>query len=444
MTNSKLTDKKMCTMLFLLCWFVYFTSYLGRLNYSSVMSSMIEDRILTFSQAGTISMIYFFAYGIGQLCNGILGDKLKPQKMIFTGLFFSAAMNFLMGAVRVFPLMTVLWGINGYAQSMIWPPIIRIFAEKYSSEKKLKYSVDIASSMAVGTLMSYFLSACAMQLFTWHAAFYLAAGILAAAAVIWIIGYGKIDRFVKTGKQPSAETQENTEKNTQKNTQENTQKNAQKNTQESTRKNAQKNARAKVRKASFLPLLLSSGLLGVVLPAVIHGILKDGVTQWVPTYIYDRFDVTASFSVIVTMLLPLVNLTGAYMARFAGRKHPDEEIRISSYFFGFAAAALVCLLFLGKYHVLLTAVLFAVITASMMAVNTLYVNLIPLHFEKYGRVSTVSGFLNAAAYLGSALSSFTIGVMVERAGWTVTMAGWIVITGAAFCACIVMRKRKFG
>lgn len=136
MNKNKLVDKKMGNFLFFLCWGVYFASYIGRLNYSSVMSSIIGEGILSFSQAGSISMVYFFAYGIGQLCNGILGDRLKPQSMIFFGLFCSGLSNLLMGCVGSFPAMAVLWGINGYMQSMIWPPIIRIFAEKYTEEKR--------------------------------------------------------------------------------------------------------------------------------------------------------------------------------------------------------------------------------------------------------------------------------------------------------------------
>ena len=422
MMKNKLIDRKMGRALFLLCWLVYFTSYLGRLNYSSVMSSITEEKILTFSQAGTISMVYFFAYGIGQLCNGILGDKLKPQNMIFMGLLCSGIANLLMGMVKAFPVMAVLWGINGYMQSMIWPPIIRIFAEKYTDEKKRKYSVDIASSMAVGTLMSYFLSACAMHFFSWHAAFYLAAGILTIVAVVWIAGYVKVEEFQKKSSEYQTERQERTG---------------------AVLKEKETALRGNEYKEPFVPLLLSSGLLGIVLPVMIHGILKDGVTQWVPTYIYDCFDVTASFSVIVTMFLPLINLTGAYMARFAGKKNPEKEVRTSAYFFGIAVTALVCLLVFGRYQVFLAVILFAVITASMMAVNTLYVNMIPLHFESQGRVSTVSGFLNSVAYLGSALSTFTIGVMVEKAGWIVTMAGWIGITGVGFLVCVFMRNKKF-
>ena len=411
---KRVLDGKKATVLFLLCWVAYFSSYLGRLNYSSAMSSIMDDGVLTLSQAGLISMIYFFAYGGGQFCNGILGDKLKPELMIFAGLFLSGSANLLMGMVSVFPVMAVLWGINGYTQSMIWPPVIRIFAEKFTYERKRKYSVDITSSMAVGTLMSYFLSACALKLFQWHAVFYLAAGILLCISVVWIVGYRSI-------------TQENGETEFY---------------EKEAGKPARKIAMAGGRQ-SFGALLVRSGLIAIVFPVMIHGILKDGITQWVPTYIYNSFDVSASFSVIITMILPLINLSGAYLARFSSKRHPDQEVRTSALFFGVATAALVGLYLFGSKQIVVTALLFAVITASMMAVNTLYVNMIPLHFEASGRVSTVSGFLNSVAYLGSAISTFTIGVMVEKAGWAATIASWTVITGAAFAVCIWLKKKKF-
>ena len=411
---KRVLDGKKATVLFLLCWVAYFSSYLGRLNYSSAMSSIMDDGVLTLSQAGLISMIYFFAYGGGQFCNGILGDKLEPEMMIFAGLFLSGIANLLMGMVSVFPVMAVLWGINGYTQSMIWPPVIRIFAEKFTYERKRKYSVDITSSMAVGTLMSYFLSACALKLFQWHAVFYLVAGILLCISVVWIVGYRSI-------------TQENGETEFY---------------EKEAGKPARKIAMAGGRQ-SFGALLVRSGLIAIVFPVMIHGILKDGITQWVPTCIYNSFDVSASFSVIITMILPLINLSGAYLARFSSKRHPDQEVRTSALFFGVATAALVGLYLFGSKQIVVTALLFAVITASMMAVNTLYVNMIPLHFEASGRVSTVSGFLNSVAYLGSAISTFTIGVMVEKAGWAATIASWTVITGAAFAVCIWLKKKKF-
>ena len=85
-------------------------------------------------------------------------------------------------------------------------------------------------------------------------------------------------------------------------------------------------------------------------------------------------------------------------------------------------------------------VLFAMTTASMMGVNTIFVNFFPLRYEAIGKVSTVSGFMNGMAYVGTAVSTFTIGVLVERKGWNVTIGSWIVMTFLALVVCMLGKK----
>lgn len=149
---NRICDGHMQAFLFWICWLVYFASYIGRLNYSSAMPAMIGDSVLTASQAGFISMAYFFAYGAGQFLNGMLADRLCPGRMIFTGLFAAGLLNLIMGFLSDFGLMAFFWCINGYAQAMIWPPIMRIFAQVMTKEKRERYCVHITSTMAVNTL----------------------------------------------------------------------------------------------------------------------------------------------------------------------------------------------------------------------------------------------------------------------------------------------------
>ncbi|MCI8294597.1 MAG: MFS transporter [Lachnospiraceae bacterium] len=424
----KITDDRTARVLFLLCWSAYFTSYIGRLNYSSAMTAMIQEQILTKSQAGFISMVYFFAYGIGQLCNGLLGDRIHPGRMIFTGLSLAAVMNLLMGFTGNFFLMSVIWGINGYAQAMIWPPIIRIFAEMLEKEKKMRYCVDIVSSQVVGTLASYLIAAAVMWLFGWKAVFAAAALCLAVMAAAWMAGFKRVE---KGGGKAHVEAQAPASS-------------AQTQTAVPSTDSRSASAGNTAPDHSFSHLLLHCGLLAVLFPVVIHGMLKDGVTTWVPTYITETFMTSPSFSILVTTVLPVINLTGAYAARTVYKKCREHEVKAAALFFTVATAAL-CGLWVGRgVSILLTVLLFALTTASMMAVNTLFVNMLPLRFERLGRVSTVSGFLNSAAYLGTAVSTFTIGIMVERMGWDVTIGSWVLLTGGALVVCILFRKREIG
>ena len=98
-------------------------------------------------------------------------------------------------------------------------------------------------------------------------------------------------------------------------------------------------------------------------------------------------------------------------------------------------------IWIGKdTSMILTIVLFAMTTASMMGVNTIFVNFFPLRYEAIGKVSTVSGFMNGMAYVGTAVSTFTIGVLVEQKGWNVTIGSWVVMTFLALVVCMLGRK----
>ena len=196
-----------------------------------------------------------------------------------------------------------------------------------------------------------------------------------------------------------------------------------------------------IEKIIFSDLLMHTGLLTVIIPVVVHGILKDGVTTWVPTFITENFLMSPSYSILITTVLPIINLTGAYAARYVFKKCGEREVMASVVFFGIAETALTGIWFVKNGSIVLTVIFFAVITASMMAVNTLFVNMLALRFENVGRVSTVSGFLNSMAYLGTAISTFTIGVMVEKLGWNLTIGSWVAVTFVALLLCIVYKNR---
>ena len=400
---GKIKNSSTAFFLFLLCWIAYFTAYIGRLNYSSAMSDMIQTGILTQSHAGFISMLYFFSYGFGQLLNGILGDWLPPQKMIFTGLFLAAVMNFLMPLISLYPFMASVCGINCYSQAMIWPPIIRIFSEMLDSRRKLKYSIDIVSSQASGTLASYLLSAIILHLSGWKSVFTVASILLFIVALVWKVGFSAVCRQTDiVGKNISDFSVSE--------------------------------------KSPFLGLIRTSGIFLLLFPIMIHGMLKDGVTTWVPTYISENFLTSPSFSVLITILLPIFNLAGAYLARYVYIKYQKNETLAAAVFFGISTLSLTLLWMLGHISIFLTTVLFALTTTSMMAVNTLYVSIYPLRYEKQGRVATISGFLNAVAYMGTAISTLGIGILAEHTNWSITVGLWVLFTAGAFFNCVFCRN----
>ena len=62
---------------------------------SAIAPQMIENGIFTTEVVGKMSSVFFITYAIGQLFNGILGDKIKAHNLIGVGLVFSGISHFL-------------------------------------------------------------------------------------------------------------------------------------------------------------------------------------------------------------------------------------------------------------------------------------------------------------------------------------------------------------
>ena len=58
-------------LLLLICWLVYACSYIGKLGYSANIVNIEKDFNVTHAMAGMASTFFFFAYGVGQIINGI-------------------------------------------------------------------------------------------------------------------------------------------------------------------------------------------------------------------------------------------------------------------------------------------------------------------------------------------------------------------------------------
>ena len=412
MVRRRIVKKSKVWMLFGLCWVVYFSSYLGRLNFSGVMSQMMAENLMDKSQAGLVNTVFFVTYAAGQLINGVLGDRCSPRWMLFIGCMGAGICNLMGGVTQNFGVILLLRALDGYFMAMLWPPVLRIFAEMLTPRDMVRCSIHMTSAVAAGTLGAYLLSAAMLEWFGWRAAFYAPGLWLMLISVVWVVGFGYLQTYCQ--REGVEEEEEQTELASQ----------------------------SGQPRLAFWTMMTIPGVLMMLVPVVMHGVLKDGVTSWVPAYITENFHTDPAFSVLVTTLLPVVNLTGAVAAQFVYNKISRNEFTASALFFTLAIAALSALLLWGQNSLVLTLILFALITSSTLAINTLLVSILPLRFERYGRSSSLSGALNAVAYAGSAAAAAAIGFLSQRFGWGATIFSWLAITVVALIFCLAGTKSR--
>ena len=77
-TETRLDSYKENKIIFI-CWLAYTAAYIGRLNFNASIVAIISDLGVTKADAGLVSSCFFFAYGAGQLINGILSKKYNAK-----------------------------------------------------------------------------------------------------------------------------------------------------------------------------------------------------------------------------------------------------------------------------------------------------------------------------------------------------------------------------
>lgn len=383
--------------LFWLCWFAYSMSYIGRLNYSASMADILAAGEVTKAFLGSVGTGFLACYGAGQLLNGIIGDKLSPKFMVGIGLFGAGAANVLMGLNTTPGRMLIIWCANGYFQSMLWSPIIRCFAEWLPGNTRSKAGVNLSTTIPIGTILSYAVSSAVLALAGWRAVFVLSGALLIAASLVWFAGITSLRAFIAR-REGLCDVED-----------------------------ASAGTGQRGRMLAFPSLLIGSGLVFAVVSILFNGILKDGVTLWVPTFLAEYFGVVPSTAAAFSIVLPVVSLTGAYAAVWMNKKYFNNEMTTTAMLFGVSILSFVGLVTLGRFHIVFAAVLFALSLASMLGVNSMLLTFIPFHFSPLGKSASVTGFLNACSYFASAVSSVTIGIVAENRGWNITILTWIAV-----------------
>lgn len=185
---------------------------------------------------------------------------------------------------------------------------------------------------------------------------------------------------------------------------------------------------------------LSPLLLCIMLTIVLQGMLRDGVTTWMPSYISETYHLSHAAAILTGVLLPLFGLLCIQSASTLYIRKFSNPLSCAGVFF-FTGTLFSLSLFCSTGKNAAFSVFFsALLTGCMHGVNLIQVCMIPPFFKKQGNVSTVSGVLNSCTYIGSATSTYGIAVLSDRIGWSSTLLIWVLLTFAGTLICIACAR----
>lgn len=389
MTKYTLGNVKKSRLIVIALWIIYASAYFGRTCYSASIASIVSSGIYTKSEIGLVGTAFFICYGVGQIISGIAGDRVNPFGMVLFGALGSSVCCFSMAFTKPLVLMAVIWGANGIFQSMLWSPLLRVFSQTISSELREKAILNIALSLPVGTVCAYLCSTLIIKYSNWNNVFICGGTVILLAFLLGLISILICEKSMTR----ISEKRKKADKNTP---------------------------------SGFFPIVISSGLLIIIIPSFLHGMMRDGITNWVPTMITEEYGVLPSFSVFLTVVLPVFNAFGAYIVMPLYKKFNCNEMKTAGICAAFAIIPMLCLLFVGRIPVIISIILLALTTMLMYSLNYLIISRVPVRFAESGHTSSVTGLLNSFAYIGCAVSSYGFGAVSQKAGWSAVIVIWII------------------
>ena len=174
----------------------YSLYYVCRMSINVVKQPLIDEGILSAGQLGLIGSALLFVYAVGKFMNGFIADYCNIRRFMAVGLFISAVVNLLMGALGFFTSMipmtlvficfAVLWGVNGWMQSMGSAPGVISLSRWFPKTKRGSYYSIFSSSPYIGEFISYNILAVVVGWLGWQSGFIMAAlaGLIGTAIIM--------------------------------------------------------------------------------------------------------------------------------------------------------------------------------------------------------------------------------------------------------------------
>ena len=364
-----------------LCFFAYLAVYLAR-NILSTVTPAMQAQGFTKDAIGLASSIYFYTYAVGQLINGIVGDKIKAKYMMSMGLAIAGVSNFLFSYLNmasqtygVIPVGAyVAYACTGFGLAMIYGPMTKIVSENtempYTTRCSLGYTFASYFGSPVAGLLATFLA--------WNSVFAVSSGVLCSMAVVLftsftvferkgIITYGRFKRTQKVGAKGN------------------------------------------------LKMLLDRHIVKFSMVSILTGVVRTSVMFWLPTYFAERLELGGERATLTYTVATLFISCGSFIVIFLYEKMGHNLDKTVLVMFSGAVVG-----FTLTYFVAVPAVNIVLIVLSIMSSNGAATMLWSRYcpgLRDTGMVSGVTGYLDFISYMAAATANIVFPFLIEKQAW---------------------------
>ncbi|MGE0868171.1 MAG: MFS transporter [Kofleriaceae bacterium] len=377
-------------------WLTYGAFYFCRTNLSTATHGIEQDLGLSTEQVGVILGSLKLTYGIGQLINGQLAERISPRRMLAIGMFGSAALNIVFGLGTGFYFLLFVWACNGYCQSLGWAPTMRITAGWFPAIRRGRAIAWIGTGYQLLAALTYVVTGWAVQYFGWRGAVFVPAALLAAAGIYMLVALEEapVDRPAAVGREAAG-----TWKRT-------------------------------------VAITLGNGRLWLLALALgLVNACRYGFLDWGVRHLLDVQGAPVSASALKNAVVPLGGVVGTLAAGWATDKYfGGRRIPVMVGMLVALAALVVGYEAIVETNPIASVVALALIGALLFGPQVLLVGTTPVDLARAGTAAAACGFVNFVGYLGAAAGDVVTGHLAHHHGWQIALWFWAACAAGAALA----------
>ena len=379
----------------------YWICYVVR-NILSVLSpQIVETTDITVEFIGVLSTANMISYAIGQLVNGVIGERIKAKYLVSGGLVAAGFCIALLGLTQSHTVIFVAYTMVGFFLSAIFAPLVKVIAENLTDI----YALRCCLGLSFATLLGSPTAGVVAMYFQWKIAF------IVCGAMAVISGAGFFLLMVVLEKKGTVQYRER---------------------------------RAKRKESGSIKVLIEHEIIKYSLISVLTGIVRTSVLFWVPTYLSQHLGFSPSRSATIFTVITCVLSAFPYINSLLLYERIFKRDRNKSLVFAFSTSMLSFLMMFAISNRAVNIVFVLAAVAMNQGASGLLWNVYCPSLGETGLVSTATGYLDFLSYMAAALANLLFANAISVVGWQNLILVWAGLMASGVILVLPWRKWRSG
>ena len=392
-----LQDRKKSLLLFLTVFFMYVLVYMTKNCFTAAMASIVDAGVLTKSQTGLISAVFYLVYTPMQIVGGVAADRWKPDLLIKIGLIGGAIANAIIFFNQNYIVILITWAFNACIQFGVWPGVFKIISSQLVPEQRSRAAFFMSFSTTSGLLVAYIAAAMVRR---WENNFLISSVVLFLLTVSFHLVTKHIEPYMVSDTVPRGIHSDKPIELTQ-------------------------HPRSKGK------LLLLGGIAFVALYILLRTMVENSVKTLSSTMLMETYgQVSPIIGNLLNALVILSGIIGTIVVRVWLHRIIQDEIIATALLLMISLPFTAVLHFIGSCRVELTMASLCIVAATLSGTHYLSLSY-NMRFSRYGLNATAAGITNATASFGVVIQSYGFTLLAEKASWNAVADMWTVLIGVS-------------